>query len=103
MNYRNRRLLDLAHRINECQIRMETVCTGYCVDGCVPAHSDSQRHGKGVAIKAEDFFFAAGCAARNSALSHSADFSRETKQGYWQRGFERTLKILWENGWIKVA
>lgn len=59
-NYRNRRLLNLAHRVTECQFR-SPVCRGHSPHGCEPIHSDFSEHGKGMGIKASDDQHAAGC------------------------------------------
>lgn len=103
MSFRNRRLLDLAHHITECTIELPVVCRGYMPGGCVPSHSDRQIHGKGIAEKANDCFFAASCDRCNTALCDSKDFDRETKHTHWQRGFEKTLLMLWTNGWLRVT
>ena len=58
--YRNRQLLDLAHRVQECQIQLDG-CPGFVEDGCEPVHSDQQIHGKGMRQKADDHQHAAGC------------------------------------------
>ena len=59
-NYRNRRLLNLAHRVTECQFR-SPVCKGHSPHGCEPIHSDFSEHGKGMGIKASDDQHCAGC------------------------------------------
>jgi hypothetical protein len=58
--YRNRRLLNLAHRVNECMMR-SPVCKGVSLHGCEPIHSDFSEHGKGMGIKAADDQHVAGC------------------------------------------
>ena len=60
INYRNRRLLDLAHLINECQFKTPA-CIGYQIHGCEPAHSDFGEHGKSMAMKAADDQHVASC------------------------------------------
>lgn len=96
MNYRNRALLNLAHRLNKCP-----VCGQFSMHGLEPAHSDSQRHGKGTAIKAHDPFHAAMCHDCHGRL-HGGGMDREEKQDMWQRAFEATLLAYWENGWLAV-
>jgi hypothetical protein len=59
-NYRNRRLLNLAHRVQECQFK-SPVCRGFSAHGCEPIHSDFSEHGKGMGIKAADDQHVAGC------------------------------------------
>lgn len=102
-NFRDRKLLDLAHRVNECQLRLPEVCTGYSPHGCEPAHSNSQRHGKGMSIKADDCFHVAACHACHAELDQGRRFTREEKAEFWQAGYDRTMALYWRNGWLKVA
>lgn len=60
MIYRNRRLLNLAHRVIDCQFMLPG-CMGVSPDGCDPCHSNQSVHGKGKGIKAADDQHAAGC------------------------------------------
>ena len=98
-NYRNRKLLDLAHHLTECQIGVPGVCIGHQMHGCEPVHSDSSRHGKGAGIKASDLFHAAGCHACHEALPK---LPREGREWQWQRGFERTMLEYFRRGWVGV-
>jgi hypothetical protein len=98
MNHRDRRYLDLAHRVTECQC-----CLTPAPDGCEPSHSNQSRHGKGMSIKAHDIFTAAikhDCHAR---LDQGKDLSREERSEIWTLAFERTLLLYATNGWLKVA
>jgi hypothetical protein len=97
MNHRDRRYLDLAHKIHEC-----TNCGCYVPEGCEPAHSNQQRHGKGTSIKANDCFVAALCHECHRHLDSGLG-DRIEKQSMWQFAFERTLLIYFLNGWLKVA
>ena len=101
--YRSRKLLDLAHRVQECQVRIPGVCRGYSEHGCEPAHSNQQRHGKGVGHKADDCYHAAACHDCHVAIDQGRKLSREDKQHYWRLGFERTFKLYLENGWLGVV
>ncbi len=58
--YRNRRLLNLAHRVNECQM-LSPVCKGYSPHGCEPIHADFSEFGKGMGQKSGDDQHIAGC------------------------------------------
>jgi hypothetical protein len=100
--FRNRRLLDLAHRITECTINIPG-CHGHAPNGCEPAHSNWHEHGKGKSLKAHDCFFAAACHSCHVELDQGSRYAREEKKEFWQRGHARTLLILWERGWIKVT
>jgi hypothetical protein len=105
LNFRNRKLLDLAHRICECQN-----CGRYTPEGSEPAHSNLMMHGKGVSIKAHDCFFAALCHACHAWLdqgggddpSGAYTCGVRDKQMMWQAAANKTLLLLWRNGWIKV-
>lgn len=96
MNYRNRALLNLAHQLNTCP-----GCGGWSMHGLEPAHSDSQKHGKGTGIKAHDAFHAALCHDCHTAL-HSNKLDREEKRELWQRAFDATLLTYFRNGWLVV-
>lgn len=98
MNYRNRDMLDLAYEL-PCMLRLP------CCEGGVgePCHSNQSRHGKGGAMKAHDCFFASGCRACHRELDQGRTMSREEKFDAWQRGYERTMLALWEQGLIQVA
>lgn len=102
-NYENRSLLDLAHRLQECQLRLPGVCQGYAPGGCEPAHSNQARHGKGKSIKAHDHFHAAACHACHTELDQGLRFSKEEKAEFWQTGFERTLTEYFKRGWLDVT
>ena len=97
MNYRNRQLLDLAHRVTECQW-----CGQSTPDGCEPAHSNASWHGKGASIKAHDCYHAALC---HDCHMH-VDAGRRDRQialEMWRAAFERTMLLYFRNGWLKVT
>lgn len=96
MTYRNRALLNLAHSMTRCP-----GCGHSYMDGLEPAHSNSQRHGKGTGHKAADHFHAALCHTCHTELDNGQE-SREVNEAKWQRAFEMTLTAYWENGWLKV-
>ncbi|MRR49354.1 MAG: DUF1364 family protein [Rhodocyclaceae bacterium] len=103
MTFRSRSLLDLAHRVTECQVRIPGVCAGHSDHGCEPAHSNQQRHGKGMGHKAADCFHAAACHACHAELDQGSRLTKEERRDYWQAAHERTLQLYFENGWLKVA
>lgn len=94
MTYRNRALLNLAHKLNVCPL-----CGQYSGHGLEPAHSDQQKHGKGMGHKAADHFHAAICHACHELLP---TLDRQARDLTWQRAFEATLTAYWENGWLQV-
>lgn len=103
MTVRSRPLLDLAHRVNYCQVQIPGVCQTYSEHGCEPAHSNQQRHGKGMGHKADDCFHAAACHACHAELDQGRKLTKVERRDYWQAGFERTLRLYWANGWVRVA
>lgn len=102
-NYRSRPLLDLAHRVQYCQIQIPGVCQTYSDHGCEPAHSNQQKHGKGMGIKAHDFMHAAGCHACHAELDQGKRLSKDERREYWQAGWERTIAYYFREGWIGVT
>ena len=98
-NLRNRKLLDLAHLVNECQFRLPT-CIGYVPHGCEPIHSDHQEHGKGMGIKASDDQHVAGC--HNCHLFYSSGkLSRSEKFNLFNKARVRTFALYAKNRWLE--
>jgi hypothetical protein len=101
--YRNRNLLDLAHLL-PCQN------CGWENGGSEPAHSNSQKHGKGMSHKAHDCYFAALCNVCHSWLDQGSgkdptglySDDRADKQAMWRHAFDRTLLELWRRRLIEV-
>lgn len=102
-NYENRALLDLAHRVQECQLQLPGVCEHFSPNGCEPAHANGQEYGKGMGLKAHDVYHAAACHSCHAELDQGNKFTREGKLGYWRRGWERTILLYFRMGWLKVA
>lgn len=98
--YRNRKLLDCAHAIEHC-----TNCGAYQVEGCEPAHSNLEEHGKGKGLKGHDCFWAALCHACHAWLDNSGGLgtdptriwksTREDKKAMFVRAMFRTWLELW--------
>lgn len=96
MNYRNKKILKAADGAS-CQM------CGKCDGTIVAAHSNSQRHGKGIGLKAHDLFVAFLCGVchdwydgRTSPVAGRAD-----RQTEWQRAHDKTMLRLIETGVIK--
>lgn len=104
IEYRNRRLLDLAHGINECTLQIPGVCIGWSDHGCEPAHANNWRpeYGKGGARKAHDCFFAAACHACHVEIDQGKRLDNEERHEYWRRGQSRTLLALFRAGKLTV-
>ena len=104
-NYRNRKLLDLAHRVQDCQFRITGHCEGFSVYGCEPAHSNQIRHGKGTGLKAHDYCHVAACRSCHDVYDGRAPSSltKAEKTEYFEQGWEGTLARYFENGWLDVT
>lgn len=101
--FRSRSLLDLAHRVHDCQIKIPEVCTGWTPEGCEPVHPNwSSWTEKGMGQKASDLC-AAGCHACGMAIDQGKDFSHDERELYWHRGFWRTQRLYWAMGWVRLA
>ena len=102
MTFRSRKLLDLAHRLNECTLQIPG-CIGYSPEGLEPCHSNWQEEGIGMGIKADDSAIAAGCHHCHMELDDRANLTREEKIWYWRRGVIRTMREFFKRGWVRVA
>lgn len=91
ITYRNRKLLDLAHEVKECQFRLPN-CRGYSLHGCEPIHSDHSEHGKGFGLKAADDQHVAGCHSCHLHYGDSSNFpNREAKFALFNAARKRTF------------
>lgn len=97
MNNRSRKLLDLAHRVQEC-----TNCGRWSEHGCEPAHENGIEAGKGFGIKSHDHRHAALCHECHVAYDQGP-MSYEEKCELWNRAHKRTYDLYWRNGWLRVA
>lgn len=95
MNYRNPKLLKLANGA-PC-----SMC-GTQDGTSVWAHSNEIRHGKGMGIKAHDFYGAILCAECHTFYDSGKE-SREYKDQFFADAMQQTLEYLWREGLIRVA
>lgn len=100
--YRSRAFLDLAHRVNQCQLRLPGVCIGYSPEGCEPSHPNMQEFGKGMGHKAADIH-AAACHACHAEIDQGRHMSKAERREAWLHGCARTVLLYLENGWIGVV
>lgn len=98
-NYRNRALLDLAHTA-PCMLKVEGVCNPSMPS--VPAHSNLQRHGRGVAYKSHDCFVVAACPGCHEWLD-TGRASRMDKDVALIKALDAYVLWLWRENKIKVA
>lgn len=101
MTYRNRQLLDLAHRVHVCQFKLPG-CKGYEVDGCEPAHSNQSAHGKGAKIKAADDQHVAGCSNCHRLYDgqRGKPLTRTQAVELFNAARARTFALYEKNGWL---
>jgi hypothetical protein len=99
--YRNRRLLDLAHRLNACQFMLPG-CQKYSPDGCEPAHSNQGKHGKGKGIKAADDQHVASCSWCHRVYDGQRGFvlPREEAAMRFDEARARTFLQYEKEGWL---
>jgi hypothetical protein len=104
MTYRNRRLLNLAHKVQECQFQLRKYgCMGISLRGCEPCHSNQGKHGKGTGHKAADDQHVAGCPVCHRVYDGQAGIviPREEAVEAFDAGRERTFKLYDKNGWLE--
>lgn len=106
MSTRNRSLLNLAHRVNECQN-----CGRWSEHGSEPAHENGIEADKGFGNKGHDNRHAALCNAchgwydqggtgRDPSNRYSANWAEKAEM--WTRSHLKTFDLYWRNGWLKV-
>jgi hypothetical protein len=107
MNNRSRKLLDLAHKVGQCQN-----CGCWCGEGCEPAHENGINAGKGFGIKGQDNRHAALChrchawydsGGNEKDPSGRFEPTREGKAEMWNAAHKKTFDIYWKESWLKVA
>ena len=95
MNYRNRKILDLAHQ-SPCQ-------SCGAIDGTVCAsHSNQQRDGKGTGIKSHDFRSAYLCNRCHFEIDNGKDLTREERLEKWEEAHRKTIGWLFLNDHLQV-
>lgn len=84
-----------------CYLRIPSICIGGLAT-VVPCHSNQNRHGKGMGLKARDEFTVPGCMACHFAIDQSKQFSKQEKFAFWDSAFEawepvREMKLTAKN------
>ena len=92
MTFRSRPLLNLAHKLHTCPL-----CGQYSPHGLEPAHSDSQKHGKGMGIKSKDEAGAICCDVCHNIIDGrtSVGMGRLQRQDMHEQANRRT--VAWWN------
>lgn len=86
--YRNRRILDHARHIEQCQF-----CFRHAPLGIVAAHSNQSRHGKGASLKAHDCFVAYLCMTCHDAVD-AARVDNDVATYIWTEGHVRSVPLF---------
>ena len=93
--YRNKNLLEVV-RSSPCQLCRVN-------DGTVvAAHSNQQRDGKGMGIKAHDYRIAALCNACHYKIDQGKDLSKQERKDLWETAHRNTIGWLFEQGYLTV-
>jgi hypothetical protein len=95
LNYRNKKLLEIARKLPCCHCGRE--------DGTVvAAHSNQLRDGKGKSIKASDYRIASLCFFCHSELDQGKNLSKQERVEMWEEAHRKTIGLLFENGYLEV-
>jgi hypothetical protein len=95
MNYRSKKLVEACREL-PCMVCGKE-------DGTVvAAHSNQQRDGKGMGIKAHDFRVAAMCYTCHMELDQGSNDNYETRLTKWEDAHRNTIGCLFLKGVIKV-
>jgi hypothetical protein len=93
--YRNKQLLELV-RYCPCQM-----CGAE--DGTVvAAHSNQQRDGKGMGIKAHDYRIAALCYVCHMKIDQGKDLTKSARFAAWDEAHRGTIGWLFERGHLTL-
>jgi hypothetical protein len=93
--YRNKSLLE-AVRESPCQI------CGAQNGTVVAAHSNQQRDGKGMGLKAHDYRIAALCYTCHADIDQGKTLSKQEKFEAWDEAHRKTIGWLFETGRITL-
>ena len=85
-NYRNPKILALA-REHSCQL------CGADDSTIVAAHSNQGKHGKGMSIKAHDYFVIF-CCSRCHSFIDTGSASKESRVAAWEAAYEKTFPLF---------
>jgi hypothetical protein len=95
MSYRSTKLLKSANGL-PCVLCLSTGTT-------VAAHSTQVTHGHGTGCKAPDYFVAYVCQECHDLIDGRRGFlNKEEKREMWNRAFQRTVALWFEQGIVGV-
>lgn len=66
------------------------------------SHSNQQRDGKGMGIKAHDYRIAAICAPCHAEIDQGSGMSKEERRNAWDEAHRATIGALFELGKLEV-
>ena len=100
---RSRKYLDRA-KGQPCMVKIFGICNNDPTT-TVMAHSNKYIHGKALGLKAHDFFCTLSCSNCHSVIDgHTrTEYTKAEIDEFWQRGFERTLLLAFNEGWIRFT
>lgn len=85
----NREFAVMCHG-EQCYLKIQGVG---CEGPVVPCHSNQQEHGKGMGIKADDWYTVPGCRACHHELDQGKNLSKEGRRHIWNAAFDRWLPV----------
>ena len=97
MIYRNRKLLDLAREVPFC-----FGCGRYNDGSVVAAHSNQQKDGKGMGIKAHDYRIAFLGPCCHAEIDQGSKLSKEQRIELWERAHRKSIGWLFESGHLAI-
>ena len=66
------------------------------------SHSNQQRDGKGMAIKAHDYRIAALCHSCHSEIDQGSQHTKQHRRELWDEAHRRTIGWLFDEGKLEV-
>lgn len=94
--YRDRYLLDMARR-RTCLLNIPHECNRN-PDTTVACHANWVENGKGMGMKAPDFFIVWGCSDCHAWLDQGHEATKEERQAVWWEAYRKQLKM-----WTAIA
>lgn len=94
MNYRSEKLRRAVASL-DCMVCGRSGCTQ-------ASHSNQQRDGKGMGIKAHDYRIAAICDSCHREIDHGSSLTKEERRNAWDEAHRATIGALFELGLLEV-
>lgn len=95
INYRNRKLLDLARHGTHCMNCGRR-------RPCMMAHSNQSRDGKGMKLKAHDYRVALLCLECHMEIDSGVKYDRLERIALWENAHRKTIGWLFDNGYLVI-